>query len=158
MNHKIISISKSIKIANELHGNKKIIVLAGGCFDILHVGHIGFLREAKKKGILFLLLESDESVNKLKGVGRPINKQRERAEVLASLTMVDLVILLTKILKSKEYDELVGKIKPDYIVATKGDLGIEHKKRQARLTGAKLIFVTDRIMNKSTTEIIKSLK
>jgi len=76
----------------------KKIVFTNGCFDILHVGHIRYLKEARKLGdVLIVAVNSDSSVRKIKPL-RPINSQSERAEVLASLEMVDFVTFLMKIL------------------------------------------------------------
>lgn len=154
---KIISAKEAIRIIPKLKKLNKKIVLAGGCFDILHIGHIKFLEGAKKKGSLFLLLESDNSVKKLKGEGRPIYNQKERAKILSSLTFVDFVIPLTKSLKNEEYDKLIKSLKPDLIAATINDSGEEHKRRQAKSIGAKLFFASKRIKNKSTSKIIESL-
>ncbi len=70
----------------------KTIVLANGCFDLFHVGHIRYLRAARAKGdVLVVAINSDSSVRKLKGKGRPILPQRERAEILAAFSFVDYV-------------------------------------------------------------------
>jgi rfaE bifunctional protein nucleotidyltransferase chain/domain len=72
----------------------KTIVLANGCFDLFHLGHIRYLREAKEKGdILIVAINSDASVRRLKGKTRPILLQRERAEILASFSFVDYVTI-----------------------------------------------------------------
>jgi rfaE bifunctional protein nucleotidyltransferase chain/domain len=75
----------------------RTIVLANGCFDLFHVGHIRYLRAAKAKGdVLVVALNSDASVRKLKGKGRPILPQKERAQILASFSFVDYVTLFTE--------------------------------------------------------------
>jgi rfaE bifunctional protein nucleotidyltransferase chain/domain len=80
-------------VASEKAGGRTI-VLANGCFDLFHVGHIRYLRAAKEKGdILVVALNSDASVRKLKGAGRPILPQSERAEILSSFWFVDYVII-----------------------------------------------------------------
>ena len=113
--------------------NRGRIVLAGGCFDILHVGHVRFLAEAKGMGdFLVVLLESDEKVNKLKGKNRPIFVQRERAEMLAALESVDLVVLLPMMENDNDYLKLVTKIKPGVLVVTEDDPQIEKKRWQAK--------------------------
>jgi len=72
----------------------KTIVLANGCFDLFHVGHIRYLRAAKGRGdILVVAINSDSSVRKLKGKFRPILPQNERAEILASFSFVDYVTI-----------------------------------------------------------------
>ncbi len=115
------------------------IVLAGGCFDILHIGHVRFLSKAKKMGdFLVVLLENDEKVKKLKGKNRPIFAQEIRAEMLSALHCVDLVVLLPMIENDDDYMGLVMKIKPGIIAVTKNDPRIEKKKRQAKAVGGEL--------------------
>jgi rfaE bifunctional protein nucleotidyltransferase chain/domain len=78
-----------------IQGHKKRgerIVLTNGCFDLIHVGHIRYLKEAKDEGgILIVALNSDSSVRKLKGKGRPLLNQEERAEIIASFSFVDYI-------------------------------------------------------------------
>ncbi len=153
---KIINTKEAISISNSLRGNRKQIVLAGGCFDILHLGHINFLENSKNLGdILFVLLESDEAVGKLKGKDRPINNQIERAQVLSSLSIVDYVVLLPQMETDRDYDKLITQIKPAFIGATQDDPNISHKIRQTKLVGGKLKIVIKRIKSKSTTKLAK---
>src|SRR3990167_134264 len=117
---KVVSIEKAIQITNHLNNQRKRIVLTGGCFDILHIGHISFLENAKKEGdVLFVLLESDESIKKLKGDNRPINNQEDRAKILESLKIVDYIIRLPYFENDKDYDKLISSLKPDIIATTK---------------------------------------
>ncbi len=132
----------------------KKIVLVGGCFDILHPGHVIFLEKAKQAGdILIVLLESDEKVRKLKGINRPVHIQKERAKILSALRSVDYVVMLPFMKKSLDYDQLIAQIKPDVIAATFGDINIHHK-RIAKKVGAKLKFVTKIIGNHSSSRIL----
>lgn len=134
----------------------KKTVLVGGCFDILHPGHVIFLEKAKKAGDkLIVLLESDEKVRKLKGINRPVHSQKERALVLKALKFVDLVVLLPFIETDKEYDAIIKKIKPDIIATTKGYANVEHLKRCSKLVSARLKFVTKKIGNYSSSKILK---
>jgi rfaE bifunctional protein nucleotidyltransferase chain/domain len=120
-------------------GKKGRIVLAGGCFDILHVGHVRFLSEAKKMGnYLVVLLENDKNVKKLKGKNRPIFTQELRAEVISALNCVDLVVLLPMMENDNDYLNLVMKIKPDIIAVTENDPHVEKKKLQAEIVGGEL--------------------
>ncbi len=155
---KIISLQQAVSIANNLREGKKSIVLIGGCFDILHKGHIIFIEKARKKGdVLFLLLESDKSVRNKKGPERPINTQKDRAYVLSALRDVDFIVMLPPQFKDTQYDNVIIKIKPAIIATTKGDSARKHKERQAELTGAKLLDVTLQIMNHSTSKLASSL-
>jgi rfaE bifunctional protein nucleotidyltransferase chain/domain len=155
---KILSTENITQLANQLHQQNKRIVLVGGCFDILHIGHITFLEEAKKQGeILVVLLESDQTIAKTKGTHRPINTQNDRAQILAALTNVDYVIKLPSLMTDKLYDDLVIALKPAIIATTSGDKNRVHKERQAQLVQAHLIDVTPQISDKSTTKLIKLL-
>jgi len=133
------------------------IVLVGGCFDILHIGHVRFLSEAKGMGdYLVVLLESDKNVRKLKGTKRPIFNQIERAEMLSSLRMVDLILLLPRMRKDDDYLNLVTKIKPDIIAVTKEDPLVDKKRMQAKKVGGvlKIISLTKTF---STSKLAKIL-
>lgn len=131
----------------------KKVVLVGGCFDVLHLGHIVFLQKAKNEGdVLVVLLESDEKVKQLKGKGRPVHTQKERASVLSALDAVDFVILLP-FMENSDYDTLISQIKPDVIAVTAGYESKYHK-QAAKLVGAKLKFVTKKVGNYSTSRIL----
>lgn len=133
----------------------KKLVLVGGCFDILHPGHIAFLEKAKKAGdVLIVILESDAKVRDLKGFKRPILGQKERAKVLSALRAVDYIVLLPYLKKDEEYDRLIGELKPDVIAATAKDTSNIHYQRTAKLVGAKLKFVVKMIGNYSTSRIL----
>lgn len=148
----IIKIDRVIEISNKLKKQKKSIVVAGGCFDILHVGHVRFLQSAKEQGdVLFVLLESDENVKKLKGENRPINSQKDRAEILSDIKSVDYIVLLPRMKFDKDYDKLISCLKPDILATTENDPGQMHKLRQAAITGANVREVMERFEDKSTT-------
>jgi rfaE bifunctional protein nucleotidyltransferase chain/domain len=91
---KLKTLAQLRRIVASEKASGRTIVLANGCFDLFHVGHIRYLRAAKEKGdILVVALNSDASVQKLKGAGRPILPQNERAEILSSFWFVDYVII-----------------------------------------------------------------
>ena len=132
----------------------KKTVLVGGCFDLVHYGHLEFLKKAKKSGdFLIVSLESDEFIKKNKRKD-PIHTQGERAEVLSSLNMVDLVVKLPYFSSDDEYFEMVKKIKPNVIGVTEGDSQLENKKRQAAAIGAEIKIVTPLLQKYSTRKII----
>jgi rfaE bifunctional protein nucleotidyltransferase chain/domain len=86
------------------------VVLANGCFDLLHVGHIRYLEGAKAQGeILVVGINSDESVLALKGAGRPLQSAAERGEILASLDCVDFVVIFP----DATVDRLLAELRPD---------------------------------------------
>lgn len=129
----------------------------GGCFDILHYGHVHFLKEAKKKGdYLIVALESDENTKKLKGLSRPIHSQKQRREILESLNFVNEVVSLPFMKSDTDYKKLVSKIKPDIITITQGDVMKNKKKEYADLIGAKLVEIKKNKVP-STTQIAKLL-
>ncbi len=133
----------------------KKVVLVGGCFDVLHPGHIIFLEKAKKQGdFLIVLLESDEKIKELKGKSRPVHTQKERAAILRSLKSVDQVILLPYMKNDDDYERLIQNLKPDVIAATSGVPDNFHKERIAKITGAKIKYVTKIIGDYSTTNIL----
>lgn len=155
---KILTVKQAINIGKKIRDEGKSTVLVGGCFDILHIGHLKFLQKAKEHGdILLVLLESDEKINHLKGKDRPINTQEDRAEVLAALKIVDYVIPLTQFETNSQYDDLITRLKPDTIATTKGDPQRIHKERQAKLIDIKVIDVIAKISNQSTTKLVKLL-
>ena len=148
----VSQLSQSLKTQNSK------IVLVGGCFDILHVGHIALLESAKQQGdVLIVLLESDATIAKTKGNGRPLHTQEQRATVLQALKSVDYVVLLNPHMTNEDYDNLVKLIQPDIIATTINDPGWEHKERQAKLVGAELRAVTQPINNVSTSRIVTQL-
>lgn len=146
------------ELVQELEPFKKSsqkIVFTNGCFDLLHVGHVRYLQEAKAQGdILVLGLNSDKSVSELKGPERPIQKQNDRAEILAALACVDYVCIFDestpiKMIESITPDILVkgGDWKPDQIV------GSEHVLRNGGKVKS-LLFID----GKSTTRIVEKMK
>ena len=140
----------------KLEKKKNKVVLVGGCFDVLHLGHVLFLEKAKKLGDkLVVMLESDENIKKDKGNNRPINNQKNRAKMLMSLKVVDEVIKLPEMKNDKEYFDLIKKISPSVIAITDGDKRILQKKEQANLVGAKLVKVTKLIPHQSTSRVIE---
>lgn len=154
--NKTITIDQAVKLSAQFKQEGKSVVLVGGCFDILHVGHTLFLETAKKEGdFLFVLLESDENTRKKKGEDRPINSQKKRTAVLCALKFVDYVIPLIGVTKNEDYDKLIVQIKPDVIAMTKGEPGVEQRKKQAVAVGAELKLVIDRVKEESTTGLIK---
>ena len=91
---KVQSLQEICPLVSELKKAGKTVVFAKGCFDLLHVGHISYLEAARALGdILVLGLNGDQSVRQLKGPGRPLMNQQERAEILAALECVDYLVI-----------------------------------------------------------------
>ena len=152
---KVVTREEIIKISKELKAQNKTTVFTNGCFDILHIGHVRYLKEsAQHAEILIIGLNSDSSVKKLKGETRPINNENDRAEVLSGLKSVDYVVL---------FDEdspinLLLQMKPD--VYTKGaDYTIETlpEAKPIMEAGGRIEFISF-VEGKSTTSIIEKMK
>ncbi len=152
---RVIPTNKLSDLAKNFKKTGQSVVLVGGCFDVLHPGHVIFLEKAKKAGdVLVVLLESDQRVKKLKGIKRPVHNQKERSKVLLALKSVDYVLPLPNIEGEQDFDEIIGKIKPNIIAATYGDPNIYYHQRSAKRCGAKIKYVTPIIGNHSTSRIL----
>jgi len=155
MMKKVITVNQVGVLVSKLKQGGKKLVLAGGCFDILHIGHIKFLEKSKKAGdILMLLLESDKAIKLLKGDKRPINPQDNRAKVLSAIEFVDFVINLDRPFKTEDYRRLVKEISPDVIAITSGDANLAEKKSQAKEVGGIVKVILKKIPEHSTTKLL----
>ena len=138
-------------ITSELKNKNKKIIFTNGCFDILHIGHIKYLEEAKSFGdILILGLNSDNSIRRLKGENRPINNQTDRAYILASLEVVDYLVIFDE----DTPFELINLIKPDILVK-----GADY--RDKKVIGediVKEVKLVKFINNKSTSKTIERIR
>ena len=151
---RIINIEEAAKLSQKIKAQNKTIVLTGGCFDVLHLGHVKFLEAAKKTGdILFVFVESDQNVKKIKGKNRPIHSQDERAEVLAAIRFIDYVIKMPFMENNDDYDRFAISIAPPIIALTKNSEALIHAQRQAKKINSKIVQVIERIPEKSTTKI-----
>lgn len=111
--NKIVSLSTLQRHVKNGRKKRKAIAFTNGCFDILHYGHVSYLQKAKKKNrILIVGLNSDASVRRIKGQGRPINLENERAYVLAALACVDYVVIFEQ---DTPY-ETIKALKPDILI------------------------------------------
>ncbi len=130
------------------------IAFTNGCFDILHVGHVRYLREARKTGdLLILALNSDASVRAIKGERRPLVPEQERAEVVASLAAVDYVTLFDETTPLK----LIEYLRPDCIVKG-GDWRDEEVvgRDAVRSWGGKVVLIPV-VEGASTTNIVEKV-
>lgn len=110
MSQKILTREQLQKQVAEWRGAGDTVTLANGCFDLLHVGHVRYLRAAKELGgRLIVAINADDSVRALKGAGRPIMPHAERAEILAALADVDAVVVFPE----RDVRALIREIKPD---------------------------------------------
>jgi D-beta-D-heptose 7-phosphate kinase/D-beta-D-heptose 1-phosphate adenosyltransferase len=139
----------------ELRKKGKKIAFTNGCFDILHVGHVRYLREAKKTAdVLVLALNSDSSVRSLKGEKRPLMNEKERAEILAALECIDFVTIFQELTPL----ELINYLKPDILI--KGGDWPEEKvvgREEIKKWGGRVAIIPE-VEGKSTTNIVEKIK
>ena len=139
----------------ELRKKGKKIAFTNGCFDILHVGHVRYLREAKKTAdVLVLALNSDSSVRSIKGEKRPILNENERAEILAALEFVDFITIFEELTPL----ELIVCLQPDILI--KGGDWPEEKiigREEVKKWGGRVAIIPE-IEGKSTTNIVDKIK
>jgi rfaE bifunctional protein nucleotidyltransferase chain/domain len=104
-----VTVDQAAVLAERLRREGRRVVLANGCFDLLHVGHVRYLREARTLGdVLFVGVNSDRAVRRLKGPGRPLMPEAERAEIVAALAAVDHVVVFD----DDTADRLVERLRP----------------------------------------------
>ena len=151
---RVVTQEEIVKIVQEGHKNGKTYVVTNGCFDILHVGHAKYLQKTKSfADYSIVLVNSDQSVRRLKGENRPINNENDRAELLTFLSCVDYVVLF----EESSPAELLEKIKPD--VYTKGaDYNIKTlpEKDVVLKNNIRVEFI-DFVEGKSTTNLINKI-
>ena len=131
------------------------IAFTNGCFDILHVGHVRYLREAGKTAdVLILGLNSDSSVRSIKGEKRPLVCEQERAEVLAALEFVDFVTIFPELTPL----ELINYLKPDILIKG-GDWQEETVvgRDEVKKWGGRVVIIPE-VEGKSTTNIVEKIK
>ncbi len=146
--NKIYQASTINNFIKNIKSKNKKIVFTNGCFDILHVGHVRYLFEAKKLGdFLIVAINSDESVKKLKGNSRPIVPENDRLEIIAALEFVDCVIMF----KEETPYNIISLIKPDVLVK-----GGDYKKED--IVGNDIVpkvVTIPLVEGKSTTNILQ---
>lgn len=155
MTAKIMKLDE-LKAAIEKDKEKnELLVFTNGCFDILHVGHIRYLKKAASLGDkLILAVNSDSSVKNLKGGSRPFVPELERLEMLSALEMVDYLIPFSEIDATK----LIREIEPQIYVKG-GDYRIEDLPEAETVYnyGGKIVLVTE-VKGKSTTNLIQKIR
>ncbi|MGL4567171.1 MAG: D-glycero-beta-D-manno-heptose 1-phosphate adenylyltransferase [Fusobacteriaceae bacterium] len=143
------------KIIEELKNSGKKVVFTNGCFDILHVGHLRYMNEAKKQGdFLVVGVNSDASVKRLKGETRPINGEMDRAEMLSGLKAVDMTVIF----EEDTPVELLDDLKPSIHVK-----GGDYRKEDLPETvivekNGGEVRILNFIEGKSTTNIVKKIQ
>ncbi|MBA2645983.1 MAG: D-glycero-beta-D-manno-heptose 1-phosphate adenylyltransferase [Pyrinomonadaceae bacterium] len=152
---KILMRDEAGVVRARLRESGKRLVFTNGCFDVLHVGHVRYLQSARSLGdALIIAINSDRSVRALKGEGRPVNNEDERAEMLAALGAVDYVTV---------FDEdspraLIAELLPDVLVKG-GDytLGEIHGREEVEAAGGRVVALPF-VEGVSTTSIIERIR
>ncbi len=150
----LLELRELTNIANKLKKEGKKIVFTNGCFDILHIGHVKYLEDAKKLGdILIVGVNSDESVRMLKGKCRPIIPAIERAAILSALKYVDYVVIFNEL----NPENLIAQLKPAIHVKG-GDYVIDQipESKLVEAFGGKTIILNE-VKGKSTSGIIQKI-
>jgi len=144
------------KLRDDLEKKGRKLVFTNGCFDLLHAGHVRYLHQARALGdALIVGLNSDASVRELKGPTRPLNRERDRAEVLASLRAIDGVVVFN----DKRATGLIESIKP-HIYAKGGDYtpeSLDPGERSALDKAGTKIQILSLVPGRSTTKIIERM-
>src|SRR2546421_246231 len=131
MKGKIVTAEEAHQIADEMRERGRKLVFTNGCFDLLHVGHVRYLAAARRLGdVLLVAINGDESVRALKGEGRPLNREADRAEVIAAVGSVDYVVIFQEVRATA----LLEKVRPAIYVKG-GDYTAEslHAEEQSAL-------------------------
>ncbi len=151
---KIVSRPKLAKIIAELKKKGKKVVFANGCFDLLHVGHTRFLKAARAKGdVLVLGLNSDSSVRKLKGRGRPLVNQKERAEIISEFRFIDYIVIFNEL----TVDKTLKILRPTYHAkGTDYTVNTVPEREMSKKLGIKTIIAGDP-KDHSTKDLIKAI-
>lgn len=151
---KVLPFRAALALSRAAKAHKMTVVTTNGCFDILHVGHVRYLEEAKRHGdILIVGVNSDASVKRNKGDSRPINTELERAEIITSLKCVDAVFIFDETTPI----EWLGKLQP-HVHVKGGDRTIDQiiEKDAVEKTGGKIVLAKV-VPGRSTTNVLKKI-
>jgi rfaE bifunctional protein nucleotidyltransferase chain/domain len=155
MSGKILSLEDLLRERTILGAEGKSLVFTNGVFDLLHVGHVRYLQQARQLGdALVVAINSDRSVRELKGDGRPVIVEQERAEILAALRQVTYVTIFDEISPRK----IIAKVLPD-VLAKGGDYGLNeiHGREEVETAGGKVVSLPF-VQGMSTSAIIQRMK
>jgi len=157
LDSKIITLAKIREWRSKVRKNGQQLVVTNGCFDILHVGHIRYLHSARKEGDLLLVgLNGDKSIRQLKGDGRPVNPESDRALLLAALECVDAVCIFPE----KRATRFLNEAQPDIYVKG-GDYTLEtldsDERRTIESAKGRIVFIPF-ITDRSTSNLINRIR
>lgn len=155
MSGKVISMEELCAERERLRAEGRRLVFTNGCFDVLHVGHVRYLAQARALGdALVVAINSDRTVRELKGASRPVMNEGERAEMLAALRAVDYVTVFDDVSPRS----LIAALLPD-VLAKGGDYALEeiHGREEVEGAGGRVVALPF-IEGASTTGIIERIK
>lgn len=152
---KVVSLAEGRAVRERAAAHGRAVVFTNGCFDLLHVGHVRYLQDARRQGDLLIVgLNDDDSTRRIKGPGRPFMSQQERAEILTALECVDYVIVFSE----PTAESLVRSLKPDVYVKG-GNYKLEElpEARVASQYGGE-VYLTPLTEGCSTTSLIRVIR
>ena len=151
VDYKLVNLEQIEQISKELKSSGHKIVFTNGCFDILHLGHVKYLQKARVLGDKLIVgVNANESVSRLKGSSRPVNDEYDRAYLLASLEVVDYVVVFSE---DTPY-ELIKKVQPDTLVK-----GADYEGKEVVGSDiAQEVKLIEFVEGKSTTSIIERMQ
>ena len=155
MSGMILTLDELLNERVRLREANRKLVFTNGVFDLLHVGHVRYLAQARTLGdALVVALNSDRSVRELKGVGRPLKGEQERAEIIAALRAVDYVTIFDDVSPRS----VIGKLLPDVLVKG-GDYALNqiHGREEVEAAGGRVVSLPF-VEGASTTEVIDRIK
>ena len=155
MSEKILSPEGLAEVRARLRAEGRRLVFTNGCFDLLHVGHTRYLAAARELGdALLVAVNSDRAVRELKGAGRPVTREAERAEMLAALEAVSYVVVFDALSPRA----LIAKLLPDVLVKG-GDYALDeiHGREEVEAAGGTVVALPF-IAGASTTGVIERIK
>jgi rfaE bifunctional protein nucleotidyltransferase chain/domain len=154
---RIVTAEELARLRDEADRAGRRLVFTNGCFDLLHAGHVRYLQQARELGdALAVGLNSDRSVRELKGEGRPINRQDDRAEVLAALGCVDYVVIFD----GKRATDVLRTVRP-HVYAKGGDYtpdSLDPEERAALAEAGSGIKILPLVPGRSTTSVVERLR
>jgi D-beta-D-heptose 7-phosphate kinase/D-beta-D-heptose 1-phosphate adenosyltransferase len=151
----ILKVEELLRARESLRAEGRRLVFTNGCFDLLHVGHVRYLSEARSLGdALLVAINSDASVRALKGAGRPVMSEAERAEILAALEAVDFVTVFD----DESPRALIKQVLPDVLVKG-GDYRLDeiHGREEVERAGGRVLSLPF-VEGASTTGIIERMR
>ena len=154
---RIVTAEELARVREDMGAKGRRLVFTNGCFDLLHAGHVRYLQQARELGdALAVGLNSDRSVRELKGEGRPVNAQDDRAEVLAALGCVDYVVIFD----GKRATDVLRAVRP-HVYAKGGDYtpeSLDADERAALAEGGAEIKILALVPGRSTTSVLERMR